>query len=149
MKKLLTLLFNKFYEFRCRISNFDLKFVNLQYNTLICWFAQTNESSTKHSMFQALINLFMIFYRHRALKTFYFYLCQSIKKNKKINSNNFCKEFCKKLSKKIMLITLDAWSTIRLSQQTSVLYCRLTNFWVVSNHHSWFQFQYWFGHSLP
>ena len=30
------------------------KIVNLQYNTLVCWFAGTNDLSTKHLIFQAL-----------------------------------------------------------------------------------------------
>ena len=34
-----------------------------------------------------------------ALKTLYFYFCKFIE-NKKINLNDFCKEFCKKLLKK-------------------------------------------------
>ena len=44
-------------------------------------------------------SFFIITYRLRALKTLYFYFCKIIKK-KKINWNNFCKEFCKKLWKK-------------------------------------------------
>ena len=31
------------------------KFDNLQYNTLVFWFAGTNDSSAKHLMFQALL----------------------------------------------------------------------------------------------
>ena len=53
--------------------------------------------------------------------SFFFYFFLLIYKNK----NN---EFYKKLSKKIMLGTSDAWSTSHLSQRTSVLYCRLSNF---------------------
>jgi hypothetical protein len=80
---------------------------NIQYNTLACWIAGTNDSSTKCLIFQALF-FFIISYRLRALKTLYFYLYKIIK-NKKINWNNFCKEFCNKLWKKIMLGTSDAW----------------------------------------
>ena len=74
------------------------------------------------------IILFIISYRLRALKTLYFHLCK-FKENKKINLNNFCKEFCKKLWKKIILGTSDTCSTSHLSQQTSVLYCRLSDFY--------------------
>ena len=65
------------------ISNaWDIKFVNLQYNTLLRWFAGTNDSPTKHLMFQALM-FFIISYRLRALKTLYFYFCIVIEKKKK------------------------------------------------------------------
>ena len=56
-----------------------LKFDNLQYNTLVFWFAGTNDSSAKHLMFQALFFL-IICYRLRALKTLYFYFCKFFKK---------------------------------------------------------------------
>ena len=62
-----------------------LKSDNLQYNKLGRWV-----DGTKHLMFQALF-FFIISYR------LYFYFCKIIKKNKKINWNDFCKEFCKKL----------------------------------------------------
>ena len=39
--------------------------------------------------------------------------------NRKINSNNFFKEFCKKLWKEIILGTSDTWSKSRLSQRLS------------------------------
>ena len=95
----------------------QLKSVNLQYITLGCLDDGTNESSTKSLMFQVLF--FYTFYRLRALKTLYFYFCNFIKKNKKINWKDFCKEFCKKSWKKIILGTSDAWSTIRLSHRPS------------------------------
>ena len=79
---------------------------NLQYNTPCCWIDRTNQSSTKHLMFQALF-FFIISYRLRALKT------------EKINWNIFCKEFCKRLWKKIMLGTSDAWLMRHLSQRPS------------------------------
>ena len=91
--------------FNCRIQktiqkqNFvkiyeHLKSVNLHYITLGFLDDGTNKSSTKSLMFQLL--LFYAFYRLRALKTLYFYFCNFIKKNKKINWKDFCKEFCKK-----------------------------------------------------
>ena len=55
---------------------------------------------------------FIISYRLRALKTLYFYY-------KKINWNDFCKEFCYKLWKKIILGTSDAWSMSYSSQRPS------------------------------
>ena len=53
----------------------------------------------------------------RALKTLYFYFCKVIKKIKKVNWKDFCKEFCKKLWKNIILGTSDAWSMRRSSHQ--------------------------------
>ena len=51
---------------------------NLQYNTLDCWFAGTNDSSSKRLMFQALF--FLCFLIDRTLKTLYFHFCKFIKK---------------------------------------------------------------------
>ena len=82
-------------------------------NTLVRWDAGTKDSSTKRLMFQALF-FFIISYRLGALKTLYFYY----KKIKKINWNDFCKEFCKKLWKKI-LGTSDAWLMSLLFQRPS------------------------------
>ena len=62
--------------------SFYYKSDNLQYNTLVRWFAGMNDSLTKHLMLQAFF--FIISHRLRALKTFYFYICKFIK-NKKIN----------------------------------------------------------------
>ena len=62
---------------------------------------------------------FYTFYRLRALKTLYFYFCNFMKKNKKINWKDFCKEFCKKSWKRIILGTSDALLTIRLSNRPS------------------------------
>ena len=68
---------------------------------------------------------FIIFYRLRALKTLYFY--KFIKK-RKINWNDFCKQFCKKSWKCLENQTL-GWQVICIpaNQQTSVLYCGLTD----------------------
>ena len=33
-------------------SGYDLEYINLQYNTLVCWADGTNDSSTKHLTFQ-------------------------------------------------------------------------------------------------
>jgi hypothetical protein len=49
-----------------------LKSVNLQYNTLVCRFAGTKDSSTKRLMFKELF-FFIIFHRLGTLKTLYFY----------------------------------------------------------------------------
>ena len=49
----------------------NLKSVNLQYNTLGCWFVWTNEPATKRLMFQAIF-FFIISYRLRVLKLFIF-----------------------------------------------------------------------------
>ena len=105
------------------------KSVNLQYITLGCLDNGTNESSIKSLIFQLLF--FYTFYRLQALKTLYFYLCNFIKKNKKIIWKDFCKEFCKKSWKKN-----NTWnirhlvdeSFVPANQQTRVLYCRLSDF---------------------
>ena len=75
--------------------------------------------------------IFYTFYRLRALKTLYFYFCNFIKKNKKINWKDFFKEFCKKSWKKN-----NTWNIRRLvddsfvpsSNRPGVIYCRLTDF---------------------
>ena len=73
---------------------------------------------------------FYTFYRLRALKTLYFYFCNFIKKNKKINWKDFCKEFCKKSWKKnntwnIRQLVDDSF--VPSSKQPSILYCKLTD----------------------
>ena len=73
---------------------------------------------------------FYTFYRLRALKTLYFYFCNFIKKNKKINWKDFCKEFCKKSWKKIILGTSDAWSMIHLSHCPSNPAYYIVNWWI-------------------
>ena len=40
----------------------------------------------------------------------------------------FAKNFARNYEKKIILETSDAWSTSHLSQRTSILYCRLSDF---------------------
>ena len=69
--------------------------VNLQYITLGCLDDGTNKSSTKSLMFQILF--FYTFYRLRALKTFYLYFCNFIKK-----SENRLKGFLQRLLQEIM-----------------------------------------------
>ena len=70
----------------------ELKSVNLEYNTPVCWFAGTNELLTKCLMFQAL-SFFMFFYRLRALIILYFYLCKFIQGHRTrfetFQTNNF------------------------------------------------------------
>ena len=105
----------------------DFKSNNLQYNTLVRLADGTNDSSTKRLTFQVFF--FIISYRLRALKTLYFHFCNLIKKIK-INWKGFCKEFCKILWK-----NNNTWNIRHLvdnsfvpsAQQTSVLYCRLTD----------------------
>ena len=96
----------------------------IRQSMVVSWFAGTNNSLTKHLVFQALFFLWS-----RALKTLYF--CKCIK-----NCNNFCKEFCKKFWKKN-----NTWNIGRLidflfvpvNQQTSVLYCRLSDFCIMKS----------------
>ena len=65
---------------------------------IIHWDDGTNDSSTKHLMFQALFFFFIISYRLRALKTLYFYFCKFIKK-----LNNKLKLFLHRIAKHIIL----------------------------------------------
>ena len=110
-----------------------LKFDNLQYNTLVRWADGTNNSSTKRLTCQ--VYFFLISYRLRALKTLYIHFCnlkKKIKKIKKINWEGFCKEFFKILWKKnalnIRRLVHDLF--VPSAQRTSVLFYRLTNFYI-------------------
>ena len=85
---------------------------NPTFFNMIRWLAGTNDSLTKHLMFQALF-FFIISYWLRALKSLYFYFCKIIEK-KKMNWNNFCKEFCKKLWKN------NTWNIKRLVDESFV-----------------------------
>ena len=49
-------------------ASFYSKLINLKLYNIICWFAGTNDSSTKGLMFQALFS-FIISYTFRAIKT--------------------------------------------------------------------------------
>ena len=70
------------YDKNCKVI--ETKYcINPTIFNIIRWVDGTNDSSTKHLMFQALF-FFIISYRLRALKTLYFYFCKFI---------NFCKEF--------------------------------------------------------
>ena len=60
-------------------SREGMKSVNLQYITLGCLDDGTNKSETKTLMFQVLFFSYP-FYRLRALKTLYFYVCNFIEK---------------------------------------------------------------------
>ena len=76
---------------------------------------------------------FIISYRFRALKTLYFYFC---KKNKRINWNNFCKEFCKKLWKKN-----NTWNIRRLVNESFVpvtqrIILKIVGFLFILNFHN-------------
>ena len=64
-----------------------LKSDNLQYDMLVCWADRTNDLATKCLTFQVFF--FIISYGLRALKTFFFHSCNSIKT---INWKGFCKE---------------------------------------------------------
>ena len=98
---------------------------NLQYNTLDCWFAGTNDSSTKCLMFQVFF--FMISWKILCKNGFNVFSIFSYELTK-IKTKSF--ECLKSIRnyEKIMLGTSDAWSPSHLStQQTSVLYCRLSD----------------------
>ena len=84
---------------------------NLQYYTLVYGADGTNDSSTKRLTFQAFF--FIISYRLRALKTPYCHFCKSsiYEKNNTWNIRRLVDN-----------------SFVPSAQQTSVLYCRLTDF---------------------
>ena len=65
---------------------------------VICWVVGTNNSSTKHLMFQALI--FFIISIDLGHSKFFIYVYEKSLKSKKINWNDFRKDFCKKLWRK-------------------------------------------------
>ena len=107
-----------------------LKSVNLQYILrLVAWtMGQTNRRPrvwcSKYYFFILFIDL-----GHSKLFIFIFVILQG---NKKINWKDFCKELCKKSWKKnntwnIRCLVDDSF--VPSSKQTSVLYCRLTDFW--------------------
>ena len=68
---------------------------NLQYSMLVCWFAGTNDSSTKCLMFQVFSSI--ISYRLRALKTFIFSI---LRKNEKNKLKGFLRRILQDLMKK-------------------------------------------------
>ena len=105
---------------------FDQKSDNLQYNTLVRWFAGTNDSSTKCPMFQVLF--FFIFFSYFLAEFFtkivsiYFFFFY---KFTKIKIKSFeCPKSIRNYKKN------NAWNITRLvdesfvqaNQQTSVLY---------------------------
>ena len=65
------------YMEKCKKSEY--KSNNLQYITLVCWADGKNNSLTKRLMFQTSF-FFIFYYGLKALKTLYFYLCKSKKK---------------------------------------------------------------------
>ena len=100
-----------------------------QYNTLLCWFTGTNDSSTKRLMFQVLFFfhdflqnslqkwfqfIFLFFYKFTKIKTKSFECPKSIRNYKKNNASNIRR--------------LVDESFVPANQQTSVLYCRLSDF---------------------
>ena len=88
----------------------------------------TNESLTKSLVFQVLF--LYTFYRLRALKTLYFYFCNLIKKleNKlKWFLQRILLEIMKKNNTWIIRCLVDD-SFVPSSKQTSVSYCKLTDF---------------------
>ena len=104
-------------------SKSDLKSNNLQCNTLVCWAHVTNDSSTKRLMFQALF--FIISHRLRAFKTLYSYFEATL-----VRPGENYRRVLRNHKKN------NAWNIRRLvnesfvppSQQTSILYCRLSDF---------------------
>ena len=116
-----------------------LKSVNLlEYNTLVCWFAGTNEPSTQCLMFQALFffmisfkicckngfNLFLYFFYEFTKITIKSFECPKVK------PANHCFIF---QSIKIILRPSDAWSIRQSTQQPCVLYWKLLYFWTSSS----------------
>ena len=57
---------------------------------------------------------------HEGHSKLFFFIFVKLWKNKKINWNDFSKEFCNKSWKKISLGTSDTWSLVHLYKRTSV-----------------------------
>ena len=101
-----------------------LKSVNLKYNTLVCWDVRTKDSQTKHLMFPALFfprflsksfsKIFLIYSLFFLIKIRSFECPKSIKNYEKTNA--------------WIIRRLDNESFVSASQQTSILYCSLTDF---------------------
>ena len=93
---------------------------------IIRWVAGTNDSSTKHLMFQVYIIFFIISCKilcknHLNLFSYFFYNLTKIK----------IKIFeCPKSMKNIKNLEHQTLSFVPLSKQPSVIYCRLADFWV-------------------
>ena len=94
-----------------------LKFVNLQYNTLVFWFVGTNDSSTKHLMFKVFFFFITSCKILQKIVFIYFLLFYDFTKLK-IESFE-CPKSIRNSEKKMMLGTSDAWLMSHLSQQTS------------------------------
>ena len=103
-----------------------MKFVNLQYNKLVTWDPGTKDSLTKRLMLQALFfftiscktlskNCFNLFFHFLIVKIKNFECSKSIRNNEKNNTWN--------------IRSLVNGSFVQASQRTSVLYCRLMDFW--------------------
>ena len=71
-------------------------------------------------------------YRLRAFKTFCFHFCNFIRKNeketKRVFAKNFARFYEKKNTRKIRHLVDESF--VQSAQQTSVLYCRLTDFYL-------------------
>ena len=112
---------------KCQITG--LKFVNLEYNTLISWADGTKESSTKHLMFQVL-SFFKksckILCKTLFICLFIFYI--------KFQKSFECPKSIRNNEKKLLGTSSTAWSTIRLSHGPSKpLYYILD--WRISKHY--------------
>ena len=133
-----SLKWHSLFTFRSVVKKFRkiLNFINTSIYNIISWFAgpmgQTNHWA---SVWCSKYFFSIASYRLRALKNLYFYFCNFIKKIKKKNWNDFCRELCKILWK-----NNNTWNVrqlvdklfVPLAQRTNVLYCRLTNFTSIS-----------------
>ena len=105
---------------------------NLTIYNIIPWFAGPMGQTTRPpSVWPSKYFFLIISYRLIAPKTLY-NSCNFIKKKKiKKNCKSFCKEFCKILWKnKLEHQTIDQQVVCPIAQRTSVLYCKLTDFWL-------------------
>ena len=95
---------------------------NLQYNTLVCWFARTNDSSTKRLMFQALFFIHN-FLKNSLQKSFHFFLIHLQKWKQRVLSALSLK---KKNGWNIRCLVDEPF--VPSTQWASVLYWRLWDF---------------------
>ena len=96
-----------------------LKSDNLQYNTLVCLFAGTNDSSAKHLMIKVwfFFSWFLakFFVKMVSMYLFILFFINLQKSKQRVLSALSLQQ----IMRKIMLGTSDAWSTSHLSQQPS------------------------------
>ena len=120
--------------FSIRSSTFEWAGWNPSIYNLIRWFAgPMGQMNRQPSVWCSKNFFFIVSYRLRHSKLFIFVFIILLK-NIKINWNDFCKELCKifwKKKKSWNIRCLVDDSFVPSARQTSVLNCKLTDFWTL------------------